>query len=154
MLSQLDGAVPAQALLQPASVELAPAAARMVEGQLDLLARLGFAVETFGPNTFLVRSMPAILGGIEPAAALMVLVDDFEEDETPLQAEQEARIVARVCKRAAVKAGKSLSPEEQAGLLEDLENCQSPRTCPHGRPTMIHLSVEMLERQFGRRGAR
>jgi DNA mismatch repair protein MutL len=98
--------------------------------------------------------VPAILSGSSPAEALRVLVEDFEEDETPLQAELEARLIARVCKRAAVKAGKSLSPEEQRALLQDLETCQSPRTCPHGRPTMIHLSVDLLERQFGRRGAR
>jgi DNA mismatch repair protein MutL len=81
-------------------------------------------------------------------------VEDFEEDERPLQAEQEAIIIARICKRAAVKAGKSLSVDEQRALLRDLEVCQAPRTCPHGRPTMIHLSVDLLERQFGRRGAR
>jgi DNA mismatch repair protein MutL len=101
-----------------------------------------------------VRAIPNLLAGSDPAAALRVLVEEFEEDETPLHAEQEARIIARVCKRAAVKAGQSLSPEEQRALLFDLENCQSPRTCPHGRPTMIHLSVDILERQFGRRGAR
>jgi DNA mismatch repair protein MutL len=54
----------------------------------------------------------------------------------------------------AVKAGKALSIEEQRALLANLEQCESPRTCPHGRPTMIHLSVDMLERQFGRKGAR
>jgi DNA mismatch repair protein MutL len=63
-------------------------------------------------------------------------------------------LIARVCKRAAVKAGQALTNEEQRALLEDLQACQSPRTCPHGRPTMIHLSVDMLERQFGRKGAR
>jgi DNA mismatch repair protein MutL len=82
------------------------------------------------------------------------LVEDFEEDETPLQAEVEARLAARVCKRMAVKGGQTLSPAEQTALLVDLERCDSPRTCPHGRPTMIHLSVDMLERQFGRKGAR
>jgi DNA mismatch repair protein MutL len=81
-------------------------------------------------------------------------VEDFEEDETPLQAEVEQRVIARVCKRAAVKAGQTLSPEEQRVLLAELESSTSPRTCPHGRPTMIHLSVELLERQFGRKGAR
>jgi DNA mismatch repair protein MutL len=54
----------------------------------------------------------------------------------------------------AVKAGQVLTNDEQRALLIDLETCSSPRTCPHGRPTMIHLSVDMLERQFGRRGAR
>jgi DNA mismatch repair protein MutL len=98
--------------------------------------------------------MPVLFAGGEPEAALRALVEDFEEDETPLQTEVEARIAARVCKRLAVKAGQVLSGEEQRALLSDLETCQSPRTCPHGRPTMIHLSVDMLERQFGRRGAR
>ncbi len=92
--------------------------------------------------------------GSDPAAAVRVLVEDFEEDETPLQAEVEARLIARVCKRAAVKAGQPLTGEEQRALVRDLEACQSPRTCPHGRPTMIHLSVDVLERQFGRRGPR
>jgi DNA mismatch repair protein MutL len=85
---------------------------------------------------------------------LRALVEDFEEDEAPLQNEIEARLAARVCKRMAVKAGQALSIDEQRALLNDLEACDSPRTCPHGRPTMIHLSVDMLERQFGRRGAR
>ena len=101
-----------------------------------------------------VRAIPALLMGMDPAAALGVIVEDFEEDETPLQAESEARIIARVCKRAAIKAGQALSAEEQRALLNDLEACQSPRTCPHGRPTMIHLSVDLLERQFGRKGPR
>jgi DNA mismatch repair protein MutL len=89
-----------------------------------------------------------------PAAALQAVVEDFEEDETPLQDELEAKLAARVCKRMAVKAGQSLAIDEQRALLADLESCDSPRTCPHGRPTMIHLSVDMLERQFGRRGPR
>jgi DNA mismatch repair protein MutL len=98
--------------------------------------------------------MPSVLQGSDPEAALRVIVEDFEEDEAPLEAEIEARLIARVCKRAAVKAGQRLSMEEQEALLRDLEACQAPRSCPHGRPTMIHLSVDLLEKQFGRRGAR
>lgn len=152
--AQSPNGIPAQSLLEPQAVELPPASARLVEDQMEALNDLGFKVEPFGRGTFLVRAIPALLAGMNPAAALAVLVEDFEEDETPLQAEVEARIVARVCKRAAVKAGKILSAEEQRTLLADLEACQSPRTCPHGRPTMILLSVDLLERQFGRRGAR
>jgi DNA mismatch repair protein MutL len=153
-MAQRVGQIPSQNLLQPATVDLPPAGARLVDDQLSILAHLGFDIEPFGPNTYLVRAIPAILTGSDPAAALRVLVENFEEDETPLQAEVEARIIARICKRAAVKAGKTLSSEEQRTLLDDLETCQSPRTCPHGRPTMIHLSVALLEQQFGRRGAR
>jgi DNA mismatch repair protein MutL len=146
--------IPAQILLQPVSVDMPTISARIIEDQLPILNRLGFQVELFGKGSFLVRSIPSLLIGMDPTAALAVIVEDFEEDETPLQAENEARIIARVCKRAAVKAGQALSPVEQKALLDDLEACQSPRTCPHGRPTMIHLSVDLLERQFGRRGAR
>lgn len=153
-MAQRSQKMPAQALLQPAVVELPTAAARLLEEQLPVLERLGFQVEGFGPNAFQVRAMPAIVADSNPVDVLLGLVGNFEEDEAPLQAEQEARIIARVCKRVAVKAGQSLSPEEQRALLHDLEACQAPRTCPHGRPTMIHLSVDLLERQFGRKGAR
>ncbi len=149
-----DGALPAQILLQPATVNLPAASARLLESQLPVLKSLGFQVEAFGPGTFLVRAIPVLLSGMDPAAALRVLVEDFEEDETPLQAELESRVIARVCKRAAVKAGQTLSNEEQRSLLTELEATSSPRTCPHGRPTMIHLAVDVLERQFGRKGAR
>lgn len=148
------GPIPSQALLQPATVEVPPAGARLLAEQMPTLQTLGFQVEPFGPGAFLVRALPAILPSGDPAGALRVIVEDFEEDETPLESEIEAKIIARVCKRAAVKAGQPLSPEEQRALLSDLEACRSPRTCPHGRPTMIHLSVDLLERQFGRKGAR
>ena len=146
--------IPSQALLHPQTFELPFQAAAILQSQLEVLNRWGFEVELFGGNAFRVRRIPAILSGMDPVAAVRVLVEDFEEDETPLQTEIEARVIARVCKRAAVKAGQILSGEEQAALVRDLERCQSPRTCPHGRPTMIHLSVDLLERQFGRRGSR
>lgn len=146
--------IPAQVLLEPAIVQMSPAQANLLSEQLTVLERFGFQVEPFGPNTFQVRAVPALFGGGDPAAALRAIVEDFEEDETPLQNEVEARLAGRVCKRLAIKAGQVLSLEEQRALLTDLEACDSPRTCPHGRPTMIHLSVDMLERQFGRKGPR
>ena len=146
--------IPSQALLNPEVVTVQPGAAKLLMEQLLVLKHFGFAVEEFGPNTFQVRAMPTLFMGSNPAFALRALVEDFEEDETPLQDEVEARLAARVCKRMAVKGGQALSSEEQRALLTDLEACDSPRTCPHGRPTMIHLSVDTLERQFGRRGAR
>jgi DNA mismatch repair protein MutL len=126
----------------------------LLEDQIPVLLHFGFQVEPFGQNSYQVRAMPALFASSDPAAVLRALVEDFEEDEAPLQNELEAKIAGRVCKRLAVKAGQVLSPEEQRALLADLETCASPRTCPHGRPTMIHLSVDMLERQFGRKGAR
>ncbi len=155
LLAQKEAnALSSQNLLQPAVVQLPPAQATLLQDQLAVLRNFGFEVEPFGPNTFQVRAIPTLFSGADPAAALRVLVEDFEGDETPLQNKLEERIAGRVCKRMAVKGGQTLSTAEQESLLRDLENCESPRTCPHGRPTMIHLSVDMLERQFGRTGAR
>ena len=151
---QRGGPIPAQILLEPALIQLPPHSAQSLQEKLPLLANLGFQVESFGPGTFRVRAVPAFLAAGDQAAAVRVVVEDFEEDETPLEAEIEMRLAARICKRMAVKAGQILAVEEQKKLLQDLEICQSPRTCPHGRPTMIHLSVDLLERQFGRRGSR
>ncbi len=146
--------VNSQALLEPQLIHLDPAAARLIAVNLDTLNRIGFLVEEFGVNTFRVTAVPALFSGKDPAVALRSLVEDFEEDETPLKGAEDERIIARICKRMAVKGGQVLSSEEQQALLRQLEACKAPRTCPHGRPTMIHLSVDLLERQFGRRGAR
>jgi DNA mismatch repair protein MutL len=151
-LQRAAAQVVSQALLEPVAVEVPPDAAALLDGQIEALRRIGFSLEPFGGNTFLVRSLPTVLGRVDPARAVRVVVEDFEEDETLLAAEVEARLIARVCKRAAVKAGQVLSPQEQSELVRQLERCVSPRTCPHGRPTMIHLSVDAVERQFGRKG--
>ncbi len=153
-IHQQGDVIPSQSLLEPETITLQPSQAQTLESQLALINHMGFDIETFGQHSFLVRSVPVLFAHLSVEAAIRVLVEDFEEDETPMQSELEAKLVARVCKRAAVKAGQILSPEEQKKLLSDLENCLSPRTCPHGRPTMIHLSVDLLERQFGRKGAR
>jgi DNA mismatch repair protein MutL len=146
--------IPSQSLLTPVVVQLPPQSANLLISQLSILQHFGFDVEEFGGNSFQVRAVPVLFAGADPASALRALVEDFEEDEAPLQNEIEAKLAGRVCKRMAVKAGQTLSPDEQRALLNDLEACVSPRTCPHGRPTMIHLSVDVLERQFGRRGAK
>ncbi len=143
-----------QILLEPVTVQLPVAQAELLENQLDVLRELAFDVEAFGPQAYKVRAIPAVLLGSDPEAALRAVVEDFEEDEQPLEKELEAKLIARICKRIAVKAGQTLSPEAQRALLRDLEACEAPRTCPHGRPTMIHLSIDLLEKQFGRRGAR
>jgi DNA mismatch repair protein MutL len=95
-MTQRGTSIPAQALLEPVAIDLPPANARQIEDQLPLLASLGFQVEHFGGRSFLVRAIPALLAGSDPAAALRVLVEDFEEDETPLESELEAKVIARI----------------------------------------------------------
>jgi len=153
MMAALEaGRIESQVLLTPETISLTSSQADLVREKLQSINALGFRVEEFGDTTFRITAVPVLVAHLAPARAVQVLVEEFEEDETPLQAEVEGMVAARVCKTAAVKAGQVLALEEQERLLRDLEACENPRTCPHGRPTMIHLSVHALERQFGRLG--
>lgn len=140
----------AQHTLAGATVELPPASARLVDEALDVLAELGFVIEPFGANTVRVRAVPALLADRDPQEVLYGMIEDLEAGATPGATTLEERLVRRVCKSAAIKAGQVLSFDEMQRLLEQLERCEAPRTCPHGRPTMLHLSGEELARQFGR----
>ncbi len=147
---QVKTQVPSQNLLLPEVVILPENDARLLEENQEKFKILGFEIENFGPNTFRITALPAILSGSEPEKELRIVIGELETDkETHVELITE-KIIARICKRAAIKAGKILTIEEQKALLTDLESCENPRTCPHGRPTMIHLSIDLMERQFGR----
>ena len=139
-----------QALLESLTLEFSAPQAEILRNHLEQLNTLGFSIEEFGGQSFRLRSIPSLLMGKDPVEAIRAVVEDFEEDETPLASQREARLAARICKRLAIKSGQLLALDEQRELVRALENCSSPRTCPHGRPTMIHLSGTTLARQFGR----
>ena len=151
--AEANGTIVSQALLEPAVVQLPPWQATALEENMPVLSRLGFEIEEFGPNAFRVLAMPTLFEKGSPAAAIAAVVEDIENDNVPMQGLTSEKIASYVCKRMAVKAGQTLSTDEQRALIRDLEQCRSPRTCPHGRPTMIHLSIDLLEKQFGRKGA-
>ena len=142
--------VVSQGLVAPATVYLSPSQAHLVEERGDLLVELGFAVEPFGPGAVQVRAVPAMLSRSDPAASLLAVVGELENETTPLKAQTEAAVIKRVCKTAAIKAGQTMTRAEMEALIAQLEACETPHTCPHGRPTLIHLSAATLARQFGR----
>jgi DNA mismatch repair protein MutL len=144
-----EGEVAAQPLLEPVSVELPPDEAQRLEERLDALHKLGLHVEPFGPSTFLIRALPAPLGQISPQE-LLADIAASEMDRSPIREGLEELTVRKICKRAAIKAGQVLSQEEMMGLVRQLEATRNPRTCPHGRPTVLQISVEQLAAQFHR----
>ena len=141
-----------QFTLTAQTINLPPTEARLVEENLDVLQGVGFTLEPFGPNTFVIRSVPALLADEAPIEVLGGIIADLEAGQQPGQASIEDKIITRVCKQAAVKAGQILSSDEMQTIIRQLERCQSPHTCPHGRPTMLHLTSEQLAREFGRLG--
>ncbi len=139
-----------QHLLDPIPVEFSPDESTLIEEHLAVLSAIGLQLEPFGGGTWLVRSIPALLLNDDIRAAMNELAADLMAGDLPFAANEEAKLITRVCKRVAVKGGQVLSMPEMTGLISQLELCASPRTCPHGRPTMIHFSASQMAREFGR----
>ena len=139
-----------QGILAPQTVELTPEQEAILGEYNDELGHLGFDLEPFGGQTVLIRALPAPFQRGDPAQVLVGVLDDLSSESASPLRDPESRLIATVCKRAAIKAGQTLSTEEMRALIHQLEQTEMPRTCPHGRPTMIHLSQIQLEREFGR----
>jgi DNA mismatch repair protein MutL len=96
-----------------------------------------------------VRTVPAALAGGDVASRVVELLDRMQRDDGP--EDWSHRVAASLACHAAVRAGMTMSDAEQRELLRLLEECESPRTCPHGRPTMLHLTSDAIAREFRRR---
>ncbi|MCB0064164.1 MAG: hypothetical protein KDE19_18705, partial [Caldilineaceae bacterium] len=144
------GAVPQQHLLEPLTFHTGHELTGLLAQHLPQLATIGFTVEPFGGDTYLVRAIPSVLSGQDPLRTLEEIVHALADRRNLVGEELEARMVKMICKRASIKAGQLLSTLEMQELIHQLEACQAPRTCPHGRPTMIQLSAGELEKAFGR----
>jgi DNA mismatch repair protein MutL len=146
-----DTPIASQPLLAPEPVVLTRHQLGAVEDHMDSFIALGFDIEPFGADTALVRALPEVLARrADVAETVRTVLDLAGEGGTPIEDSFEARLVRAVCKQATVKAGQTLTLPEMQALVRNLEACASPRTCPHGRPTMIVFSAERLFREFGR----
>ena len=137
-----------QGLLEPLTIEVTPQQEEALKSQTESLAGYGFDLENFGLRAYLVRAVPALLPGENLAAALNEVLDCLAEADV---SRREERIAISLACHSAVRAGQVLGEEEMRQLVRQLEQTNQPRTCPHGRPTMIHLSASQLDREFGRR---
>lgn len=146
----VEGEIAAQHLLEPLTLHVGHELTGLVAEHVDALAAVGYLVEPFGGDAFLVRAVPNVLSDQDPLNALSEIVSALGDRRNRVGETFEERLVKMVCKRAAIKAGQQLSVIEMRELVRQLEECRAPRTCPHGRPTMIQLSAGELEKAFGR----
>jgi DNA mismatch repair protein MutL len=140
---KLAGQVEKQGLLPAAAFEIEPRLAAVLNSHLNSVVEIGFEVEAFGPNAFMVRTIPAVLSGRDWPAALR------ESLETST-AEWSENLLNRLACHSAIRAGQVLSLDEMRELLRQLEKTDLPNSCPHGRPTMIRLTMPQIEKEFGR----
>ena len=150
---------PVQALLIPLTVVLTRKQAGTIEDLGDVLRAYGFRWDPFGDDSVLLRGVPGSLRESEAAPTLAEVLDGAGGDpiapETPGEPDvftlHERRIAATVACHSTVRAGQVLTIVEMDALLRQFEAADFPRVCPHGRPTVVHLSAAQLEKQFGRR---
>ncbi|WP_395745439.1 DNA mismatch repair endonuclease MutL [Prosthecobacter sp.] len=147
-----SGGVPCQRLLLPVTLQTTPRDADLLRQNLPSLNRLGIEIEPFGPNIFKVETLPAFLKADDPAAWLDQVMEELSSlsaKSSSLRLSEDA--IATIACRASVKSNDVLSIPEFQALLKDLFACEMPYCCPHGRPTLVQISTNELERKFGRR---
>ncbi|MEM2869501.1 MAG: DNA mismatch repair endonuclease MutL [Thermoplasmata archaeon] len=150
-----SGRVRSQTLLQPRTLELGARERRALEAGRELIGRLGYQVEEFGGRSVVVKAVPVVGGTALPAETLReVLGEVLEASGRPartLEAQADRALKLMACHES-VRGGERLEVAEMRELVEALYKAQDPFSCPHGRPTMIHMTRKELERKFGRSG--
>jgi len=136
-----------QGLLEPITFEVSPRQEAILKTRYQDLGEFGFTIEPFGDRTFLIRALPALIHDKDWAGTLRELLDSLSQGDKSDWAE--GVTITMAC-HGAVRARQSLSEPEMRELVRQLEQCAIPNTCPHGRPTMIHLGLSQLKKEFGR----
>ena len=140
--------VEVQGLLQPITIELSPREEETLRTSKEFLAEFGFTIEPFGNRSYVIRAIPALMARANIIEIISALLDSLASKESPNPWEE--KIAQSLACHGAIRAGQQLSNEEMRELIKQLEQTKQPRACPHGRPTMIHLSSHQLEKEFGR----
>ena len=136
-----------QGLLEPFTFDISPQQGVVIGTQTGYLASLGFKIEPFGRQTYMLRTIPAVIAGGEWKEALIEILDTLSTEEKSSWRE---KITVSIACHSAVRSGKILSEKEMQELIRQLEKTALPNTCPHGRPTVMMISKVELEKEFGR----
>ena len=149
----LEGTVERQMLLIPETIECSPVEAAVLCEHAELLHEIGFGIQEFGGSTVLLESYPVLV----PRGHFLRILKDFAEQLEKSDGRTSRRdlldhMLHTMACRAAIKAGQRLTQEEMQELLRQRHLVADSHHCPHGRPTAMRLSRNLLDRQFGRLG--
>lgn len=147
-----QGGIKSQPLLFPEIFELPLGQAKILEEFTDELEKLGFEVQPSGERSFWIKGVPTILIEKDPIPLLTEMIEEISswEKQGDTQKSFDPLLKIMAC-HGAIQAAQSLTAEEAQALLEELQKCSWPSNCPHGRPTMIKISLAELEKMFGRK---
>ncbi len=145
---------PSQRLLEPLLIEVDDAGAAAVDRVAAVLTAIGLETDLFGPDTVRVSALPPELDRDDAVELVREVLDRATSlDGVPERAAESLaeEVAASLSCRSAIKVNHRLTVEEQRALLDDLRDTDNPYRCPHGRPIILRLSQEEMERRLGRR---
>ena len=145
----ISSAQASQQLLFPVSLELSPDDFSLLGEVVREFENLGFSLRAFGKNTMLIEAVPADLRNIDEGRVVLEILDNYRERKETRHNKTYNMAASYACK-AAIKTGDSLEPVEMQNLVDQLFQCESPYACPHGRPTIVNLTIDELDRRFKR----
>ncbi len=151
MLQELEhGDAPSQRLLLAETIELSPRDTEFVQKVLPKFQRLGVELREFGDQTFILDALPPFVKSKDTRQFVLDVIDTLKESGEVNKLRLGEDVIAKTVCRHAVKANDTLRGPELEKLIEDLQACEMPYTCPHGRPTLIEMRYAELEKKFGR----
>jgi len=116
---------------------------------VPFLKKIGFELKEFGRNTVVIEAVPVDVKTGRERELLLDMIEQFKEDRQDVDDTFNAVAKAYACK-SAVKSGERLTLEEMASLIDHLFTTQDPYFCPHGRPILVNLTLEEIDKRFGR----
>lgn len=138
-----------QQLLFPTPVFVSPEDMLILTEMLPYLERIGFGIQEFGKNTVLIESVPMDIKIGREKQILLEMIALYKETGQPENIIKENVAKVYACS-SAIKSGEKLTPAEMASLVDQLFATENPYFCPHGRPIVITLTLEELDKRFGR----
>jgi DNA mismatch repair protein MutL len=137
-----------QSSLFPVSIELSPADAVILNELLPDLQQLGYRIESFGKNAFVIQGTPADVEQGEEAMVVEKILEQYKYSSTEFKVPKREMLLRTVAFQQAIKAGTVLKEREMQTLVEDLFNCEQPNSSPSGRPVYMELSKQQLDAMF------
>ena len=142
-------AVATQRSMFPVTIELAPADRVLLEELMDDLQQLGYMIEPFGKNTFVVQGTPADVTQGNEKQVIDYLLEQYKHFSNDLKFSKREKLIRSLAWQQSIKAGRQLSEKEMEALVEDLFKCKQSNSSPNGNPTYLEFKKEQLEKMFG-----
>jgi DNA mismatch repair protein MutL len=139
-----------QRTLFPITLELTTSDTVLLEELMNDLHQLGYLIEPFGKNTFVIQGTPADVEQGNEKTTIEKLLEQYKHFSPDLKFSKREKLIRALAKQQAIKTGRQLTEKEMQALVNDLFNCNQSSSSPDGKPTFLEFKIEQLEKMLGK----